>query len=164
LFFQDHCAGQVVYWSNAYTTIPMTQQASGTIMVPMQLDGKEVDVGLESAETGSTMLLSAASRIFGIDEKSPGMSSTDDPRLLKYSFGKLSANGLDITNPHIVIVKDNPTSTNCKGQSRFSGFGETISKCYGSVDVRLGIPELRQLHLYLSFKEKTLYLTSADAH
>jgi hypothetical protein len=164
LFSQDHCAGKVVYWASSYATLPMTRQPTGLIMVPMTLDGKDVTVGLESDTTQSFMMLSAASRLFGITETSPGVTPSGDSNLLRYTFKRLIAGGLDIENPDIVIYKDNPVAANCNGQARFTDYGKTVTRCYGSVDVRLGMKELRRLHPYFAFKEMVLYLTSIEAH
>ena len=39
-----------------------------------------------------------------------------------------------------------------------------LARCFGGDDLVLGLSVLKKLHLYVSSKEKLLYLTSADAH
>jgi hypothetical protein len=39
-----------------------------------------------------------------------------------------------------------------------------MESCAGRPDLNLGLPHLSKFHLYVSSKEKLIYLTAADAH
>jgi ABC-type hemin transport system substrate-binding protein len=68
------------------------------------------------------------------------------PVSYQYPFKSLTFSGVAVANPDIVLVSDR------------------ASKEYGQPDLIIGMGILRQLHIYLAYHERNLYLTSADAH
>lgn len=161
LFSQEHCRGQVVYWASSYASVPFKQQQTGVIMLHMTLDGKDIDVGLDSSGRQSVMAMSTAHRLFGIDESTPGVVPVpNEPGDFRYPFKTLSIGGLSVENPDIVLRKDDPPKRPCKGASPDE---LRLTVCFGDTDVRLVATQLRALHLYFAFKERVLYLTATDA-
>lgn len=173
LFDSDHCPGIAVYWTTQdYTKLPVQIDGVGYIRAQMLLDGKPVVLAL-STEGRSSLSMAAMQRLFGLDASSPGMTlvntGEDGSKYYRYAFQKLEAGGLTISHPAIT-VRDNPRAHECKsGEKLKPGLVRTGSpvlriECYGGADGNLGLPILAKLHLYLSRKEKLLYLTSAGAH
>ena len=147
-------------------TVPFEHDKVGHLTFDMQLDGKTVRVGLSSYSGHVAMTLEAARKIFGLDVNSPGMSvvSSDgkgNPQVYKYAFKSLSTDNIVIANPQIDIYADVPS---CDGKLHVSYNPDRQSRCYGIGDLSLGMAELRNLHIYLAFKEQKMYVTSADAH
>jgi predicted aspartyl protease len=154
IFAQDHCPNKVVYWTKSgYAQVPMHVDGSWHISVPVTLGGKSLTAVVDSGADRSTMSLETAKDLFGIDEKNPAMKTvgaasingTAKTNLYRYPFDTLSFEGVTVQNPDIDIIP-----------------GET----YGKLNPKLiiGINVLRQLRVYIAYKEQMLYLTSAEAN
>jgi len=153
IFSQDHCAGQVVYWTqSAYTTIPFEISGAGHIIVTATLDGKEIHAIVDTGADRSTMTMDRAHSLFGIRAGDAALKLIGDimvnasapTRAYRFSFSSLNLNGVQIQNPNIDILTG----------SRFQ---------VGDADMILGIQTLRQLHLYIAYKEQVLYATPVEA-
>ncbi len=154
VFSPDHCPGKVVYWtSDAYAAVPMDLDGGNHIHVSIMLDGKSLTAMLDTGAARSFMNFRAATEIFGIDEKNPQLKALGNQDIngvatvaaYRYPFSSLTFEGVEIRNPDIDIVKY-PSSD------------------HGEPDLILGIGVLRQLHMYIAYGEKKLYLTPAEAH
>jgi hypothetical protein len=178
LFSADHCPGKTVYWTTTgYAAVPAQIDNDGYIRVQMTLDGKPVTLGL-SSETRSSLRLAAAKRLFGLDVDSPGMTlvytGADGVKYYQYSFRTLGAEGLAIANPAI-LIRDDFRKVNCIVGQRLSttmdpDVGADLinnasmdTTCHAGEDGDVGLSVLGKLHLYVSKKEKLLYLTGAGA-
>jgi predicted aspartyl protease len=154
LFAQDHCPGKVVYWigGTGYAAIPMQLDEVGHIKLPVQLDGKDVDVAIDTGASHSTISLELAEDLFGFDEKSPDLKTvvaSAGDRRYRYPFKTLTFageddSGITVSNPDIQLVPD------------------ADSKMRHLAVLGMGI--LRQLHLYVAYKERKLYVSAASAH
>ena len=147
LFAQDHCPGQLVYWTHdPVVTVPMNIDAFGHIGVDVVLDGKPIAAHLDTGAPLSSMTLTNATADFGLTPDSPGMTRKDVAAgtVYLYQFKSLSLGGVAISNPTIFVAG---------GQQ-----GEVKR------DFLLGLRELSKLHVLISYKEKTLYATAPDAH
>jgi hypothetical protein len=107
------------------------------------------------------MALATATRIFGLDEKSPNMTPVRDRSgkvwAYQYPFQALSVDGISITHPTIALRTDGP---DCRSTPHFAG--TQLGRCFGRSELDLGLSELRKLHLFFAYGEKTLYLTAAS--
>jgi predicted aspartyl protease len=153
LFSQDHCPGQVVYWTrDPYARVPMHVDDNWHISVPITLDGKPVTAFIDTGAERSIMTLSAARELFGITPQSPGVTRRDDvsvngtapTTIYRYPFHSLMLEGIAVDHPDIDIMQD-------------SALGP------GAPQLIVGGGVLRQLHLYLAYKEQMLYATPAEA-
>lgn len=152
LFLQDHCPGQVVYWTQQpYASVLMRIDRNGHMSFPVTLDGKPEGVIIDTGSTTSVMSLDAARDLFGWNtdtEQLKAVNDDDSPekRVYRYPFKTLTFDGITINNPDITLVPD------------------TLSKWHGhGSDIIIGVNTLRQLHVYIAYSEKRLYLTAADA-
>lgn len=153
LFDPDHCPGEVVYWTKTpYAAVPMRLDRGGHIIITVSLDGKPVDALVDTGAYRSTISMKLAKALFGIDEKDPkakkmgeiSVNGTLPAPLYRYPFGALTLEGVTVNNPMIDILDDD----------RFDD---------GDNEMTLGIKTLRQLHMYIGYKEKTIYFTPAEA-
>jgi predicted aspartyl protease len=153
LFSQDHCPGEVVYWTkDAYAQIPMHVDASWHITMNVTLDGKTLNAAIDTGAERSTMSLDVAKELFGIDDKNPAMTKRDNvsvngtapTTIYRYPFGSLMLEGIAVRHPDIDIMP-----------------GAALGKGYPQLIVGASI--LRQLHLYIAYKEQVLYATPAEA-
>jgi hypothetical protein len=171
LFLPNHCPGQVVYWTrDTPGKVPFNARQMydsndpGFMRGTMTLDDKPVRVAFRA--TGpSYMGAGALYRVFGISTSDPRLVPSNqeaagvklDPpydKVWSFSFKALSADGLTITNPQVYVLDQDPRYFSCRDDAH----------CYGGADLTLGLPVLSKLHIFVSNKEKMLYLTAADAH
>jgi predicted aspartyl protease len=152
LFQQKQCPGQVVYWTHdAVASVPMNLDSFGHIGVEADVDGKPVQAFIDTGAEHSYVTLAAAKTIFGIDAKDPalkpmGSQSLNDMASVKtwrYPFQAINFEGISIRNPDIIIAD--------------TGTGANVPP------LTIGIGALRQLHLFIAYDEKVLYLTAAEA-
>jgi hypothetical protein len=155
LFLPDHCPGAVVHWTKEpYARVPLVIDSDlGMIRAEVSLDGKPITVALSTAGQ-SRIGMNAMRRLFNVDETSPDLTVVDQDllgkKVYRYSFKALTADGLTISNPAI-FVYDEPPGRACG----------VMQRCLGQFDAVLGLSVLSKLHLYISRKEKILYLTAA---
>jgi hypothetical protein len=84
----------------------------------------------------------------GIDPKAPELTlirDTGQYQIYAYPFQSLDFGRVSVKNPHIAIASDSFTK----------GLGG---------DLVLGIEALRQMHLYIAYGEKKLYITGAQVN
>ena len=154
VFSQDHCPGRVVYWTNdPYAAVPLETDSNKHIFVQVMLDGKPLKVMLDTGAARSFLDFRVAKDVFGIDEQNPNLKSLGTHGLntvvavpaYQYPFQTLTFEGVAIQHPDIEIVKYPDSDRLDSG-------------------LTLGISVLRQLHLYIAYREKMLYVTPAEAH
>jgi len=173
-FSQDHCPGNVVYWTRAFTQVPMEVQEFGFIRPKMILDGQPVTVALNLNEP-SHMGMGEANKLFGLNETSPGMTQVgtwpDGMNVYRYPFKSLGTEDLKISNPAIVVLGA-PKGKDCSGHQTIEARDPThlhttetdrLATCYGGAGVALGYSVLSKLHMYFSIKEKLMYISGAGA-
>ena len=178
LFSPEHCPGKTVYWTKSgFTQVPLkTSTQMDFLRTEMVLDGHPVTVALSTVGR-SRIGMNAMRRLFGMDKTSPELLPAQiDPEsgqtLYRYAFKSLTGNGLTVSNPDILVFDEAPRPE-CKEKPHFafpdhdqlhSTQMPMMARCFGGDDLVLGLSVLKKLHLYVSSKEKLLYLTSADAH
>lgn len=147
----QHCAGHVVYWTKSPAAIvPIEIEDRTHIRIPVTVDGKQIMATVDTGSATSIVTMRAAARFFGINEKSAGLQSLGmvtvngmPAPVYVYPFQDLAFGGITMRHPYIQIVSD------------------TV---WNKDDLLLGIDVLRQLHLYIAYGEKTLYITPALAN
>ena len=148
LFSPDHCPGKVNYWSKTadVAEIPIEIDQVGHIRVPITVDGQRIDAALDTGAYRTTISLETMRDKFDIGRNDPNLKplGDSDPGSFRYPFKSLSFGGVTVTNPDIVLTPNG------------------VSKMRSLAIIGMGI--LRQLHLYIAYKEKKLYVTAASAH
>jgi predicted aspartyl protease len=147
----DHCPGQVVYWTKSpAAVIPMEIQHKTHIRVPVTIDGKEITAIFDTGSITSYITQRAAQKLLGLDEKSAGMKLIGNQTInnmngpvYNFPFQALTFGDVTVNRPHIQIVSDRVWRDN---------------------DLILGVGILRQLHFYIAYGEKKLYITPALAN
>lgn len=142
------CPGREVYWTKIpAAVVPMRLKDNTHIRIPMMIDGKEIMATLDTGSATSYIRMHAAGRYLDIDEKNPNLKSHGNVAvngmagpIYSYPFKELSFGGVTVSHPHIEIVSD-PVWT--------------------EDDLLMGIDILRQLHIYIAYGEKKLYITPA---
>jgi len=149
LFSPFHCADKVVYWANDWSEIDMSLDGVGHVLLPTTLDGRDVKLTMDTGSAETILSLEFAEHLFGFDEHSPllkRVETEDGHPVYRYPFAALSFGGVTVQHPDILLIPDSA--------SHQSDYGRGL----------LGTDVLRQLHLYVSYREKKLYVTAAGAH
>jgi hypothetical protein len=165
LLSRDHCADKVVYWpSSTLAKLPMRVSDNNQIVFSMLLDGHEVSTVLDTGASQTALEYEAATEIFDLKADSPGVEAvpTGDGRVLHYKhFATLAADGLTIANPRIKLLPDPAgrlPGVITRGRGKFIARMHRISQS----DLRLGMSTLKQLHIYIDYRNQTLYMTSVN--
>lgn len=169
LFSQDHCKGQVVYWSDVAASTPIHIDATLHTIVPVTLDGKEVQAMLDTGATVSTLSQRTASRLFGIDpqaEKMPpdGQVRTGTGRSLPFysrRFASFQIGGVEFRNTELKLMPDRTSSYINNPAQTGSHLPEPGDSPVGVI---IGLHHLEKLRIYIAYGERMLYVTAADAH
>jgi hypothetical protein len=167
LFSQDHCPGKVIYWTHAPSAaLPMDMAKLGNYTVPMQMDGQKLRVSFNTTRPESLMSMDVAHEFFELTEIAAGVlpaipAKIDGSTARKYTFKALSADGIVVSNPEILLVGDYDSS-----QERCNTDPQAHANhaCYGGeADLQLGVNLQRKLHFFYDFSEKMIYFTAAGA-
>lgn len=152
LFSKDHCDGKVVYWTHEPTSkISFTKDAFYHISIHVQLDGHDVKGIVDTGAERSVMSLETAEDLFDLRDDAaelkhvPGPNGTKNAR--HYPFKQLSFADVIVSNPDLTLVPDHE-----------AGMGPNAP------DLIIGMGILRQLHLYIAYGEKNIYVSAASAH
>jgi predicted aspartyl protease len=164
LISQDHCDGKVVYWqAPAVAVVPMQLDRGGHIKFQMQLDGTKVNAALDTGASSTTMNLTVARQAFHIDVDAPDVVKIGELRgrytanIYRRRFKSLAFEGVTIINPMIDLLPDLLSGAN-PGTPRT---GSIIREEKALPDVILGMSTLSQLHLYVAYQERKVYITAA---
>jgi hypothetical protein len=153
LMLQDHCPGQVVYWSRAYGVVPMDLDDNGHIKVLVTVNGVEMKAQIDTGSTGSTLSTEAVALLPKSDAS--GSSDVQPHPVYTLTFGSVT-----VQNARLEVVEDK-IGKHFQADEAMSGpIGERIR----IPNVLLGNDILSKLHLYIAYKEKKIYVTAADAH
>jgi predicted aspartyl protease len=182
-FLQDHCPGRVLYWNPpiaAEVPIELHRPSSGGdrtvnvrdpirdihLWVPVMLDGKPVRAMINTGAANSTLSADVARVDFDVTVDSPGsrpMGSVDgnpDHRMFGHIFSTLTFEGVTVSNPHVVVL---PNLTGSKDPNNSLVTGSNIQRIDDNIgaEMTIGMDVLRNLHLYVAFAERKLYITPA---
>ena len=112
----------------------------------MTLDGHRVQAMLDTGAAQTALSMDAAERIFGLKT-----------RAASHRFKTLSFEGVTINNPEIALA-DNITRA---PMSQMGKLPSTDMK-RDAPDLLLGMSTLKQLHVYIAYKEEMLYITTGE--
>ncbi|MGD0865352.1 MAG: aspartyl protease family protein [Rhizomicrobium sp.] len=166
LFSQDHCPGKVVYWPNAaVSVVPIRVVASsGHIIVPVVLDGHNIDALLDTGAFGTILSQETAENTFGLQPNSPDMTPSGEFRgsvpVYRHTFKSLVLEGITIDSPTVYIWDDQTKYGMQQSQHTGTRINDT-NETSGKTDMALGMQELRHLHLYIAYKEQKMYVSAA---
>jgi hypothetical protein len=164
-YSQDHCPGQVVYWTDHYSSARI-HRMGGNYYFPMELEGKKILAVLSTAASTTLLGTDVTRKLFGFDEKSAGTETETDRAghtVSRYRAMALTGDGISIKNAQIVLYSPRlPLS--CELLSHGPDDAAYRERCYGAeAPLYLGLNIARRLHLYFATKEKILYFSDANA-
>ena len=137
--------------------IPFNRANSEFVTITALLDDVEVSAILDTGAAYSVLNLDSAARRFGIDVRKPdermmGIENSGFIRTYAWQFQELSIGGITVTEPQITLFPNL-----LRGTGRTNLDGEQMSL----PEMIIGMDILRELHLYISFKEQNIYPLNA---
>ena len=155
---------QVVFWSHyEIGVIPITI-VNGRIQVPVTIEGHPVQATIDTSSPRSVMRRDIAELTLGYKADAPGMMPSGDLKdglgqtVYGHTFSQVAfAGGVTAVNVPALI------QTNNLLRDRESGVvlgSHAISTADRLPDFTLGMDVLHQLHMYLVFGQKKLYVTA----
>lgn len=153
LFLPFKCDGNPVYWTkDVFAEIPIEENREKHIFVKVLIDGKRVRTVLDTGAPTSFLTASAAEDLFGLKPGDAGMEQFASLKnhdgslepVYRHRFSTLEMDGLVFRDPWITVSKNT-----LGGIIRF--------------DLIMGVHQLRDLHLYISYKKHRMYVTKASA-
>ncbi len=158
--------GQVVFWSHsAIAMIPMTI-SDGRAEVQVTIEGHSINAVIDTSSAHSVMRRDIAERTFGLKADTPEMMPDGDRKdgigqqIYSHTFPQISLAGVTANNVPAAIQ----TNSMIHNMHREPVLGSRAT--FNTADPRipdltLGMDVLHQLHLYVAFDQKTLYVTAA---
>ena len=162
-FGPNHCAGNVVCWSQRpVAVVPITLMGS-KINVPVTVDGQSVNAVIDTGAARTSMRRDIADVVFHLRADTPDMMPAGDMRdgrgetIYSHTFQLLSLEGVTVKNPTILIQ----TNSMLRNRDSVSLGSRAQSAAPRLPDLTIGMDLLHQLHVYIAFGEKKLYVTAA---
>ena len=156
VFSQNHCPGQVVYWSRDYASVPLFRDQIGRMFFVVQLDGKQVQASIAPAMATSTITTELAKRLYGFD---PQPADADSVHKMQ-----IAAPGLTIDNAKLGTRDVNRECVLRIHDTARTGVAyESRPLCLSEYPLYIGRDILEDLRLFFAMKEKKLYFTAANA-
>lgn len=151
VFHWNGCDGKGAYWKDLdYDAVPILFDTEWHINVPLTIDGKPIRAVLDTGAQVSFISMTAAKKIFGIDEGAAALKSLGKlefngvpAETYSYPFATLSFGKTKVDRPNVLIVSDEVA----RGDRR----------------LLLGVDMLRHMRLYIAYKRRTLYVADATA-
>jgi predicted aspartyl protease len=166
LIAPNQCGGTVVYWqAPAVAVVPITLDRFGQLMFRMQLDGRRVTAMLDTGASDTILNLDTARRTFRIDVNGPDVEKVGEltggysANVYRRRFNSLAFEGVTISNPMLVMMPNMMGSVNPAAPRTGSLIRDERN---GLPDVILGMNVLREMHVYIAYRERRMYLTAAD--
>jgi hypothetical protein len=168
-FDPNHCPGQVVYWTHEPVgVVDMQPMPGGTYHYAFNLDGKRIGAFLSADRKETLLAFPVAREDFNLTHTSKDVTpaGTDEQygSLYRYPFKALDANGLAISSPEVYIFGDEYYDKVCDSEFHSRTWDNNGYTCRGDAALKIGLHELRALHLFFDFREKKLYATAAGAN
>ncbi len=162
---QNHCEGKVVYWqAPALAILPMTINQSGHIVFRMELDGKRVNAMLDTGASNTNVNLTTARQAFNVDVNASDVEKVGEltgggynASVYRRRFKSIAFEGVTIANPMVDLLPDLISGASPGAPST----GSIIRNDRALPDVILGMSTLSQLHLYIAYRERKVYITAA---
>jgi predicted aspartyl protease len=154
LFRPGDCSDHAIYWTHdpaAAVTIDVNESRHMTI--PVSMNGRTIKATIDTGAGRSAMDIASAAYLLGVDEDDPQFKSKGNLVIngksgmegYKVKFPPLTFEGIAVTNPDIEVFDNAHMDTD----------GHWMI---------LGMDVLRNLHMYIAYQKRLLFLTGAEAH
>jgi Aspartyl protease len=159
LYKSGQCPSFVPGWAAGIVPTPVEITSDDQIVFRAEIDGKPVRAYLATGATYSMLDFATAKQMFDLDRKSPGMDRIGGTRTADgvtldtylYHFKSLKVAGVTFPMPAVSFI-------DARGRSN-PGADEGLDADLGTLPaVRIGMHQLRQLHIYVAEGAHELYV------
>lgn len=169
LLSQDHCEGKVIYWkADAVAVVPMKVMASGHILLPVLLNGKEVIALLDTGAWNTTLTQPVAEHTFGLTMGTPDTPATGTlatrsaATTYHHVFDTLGFEGIAVSHTDVDIIPDFGAQVERENATPETGTHFAARRSDETQQAMLlGMNILRHFHIYIAYKEDRVYITPA---
>jgi predicted aspartyl protease len=152
LFAPKRCGGPAALSaSGKIDRIPIRLDEQKHVIIPVQVDGRNLTAYLDTGASRSEMSMEAARDLFGLRPSSPGVRSLTEANngegIFYYPFKTLTFDGVTVNAPYLPLVPN-----------------RLARRPLGGPQLILGMAVLRHYRLYIAYSERYLYVTPATAH
>ena len=164
LFLPEHCPGQAVYWTReGVTQVPFRLDMVGRPQFYSTLDKNDVETVLDTGSAVSHISEPVALETFNVDRLSSGTEPATEggKPSFRHRFSTLSVGGVTISNPTLYLRPDDLARR--MHQDAQSPLRDPSGGIPHVPQLTLGMSELKALHIFVSSKERLIYITAADA-
>jgi hypothetical protein len=159
LFLPGSCAEAKLYWPTAPLTIVPFQFVDAHITINARLDGQPIRAVIDTGAPFTTLNLKAAERLFNLApgelHLNVGVGQGDTPlNIYAHRFSIMTFEGVTVSNPIMLVV---PIQLG-EDKRLFHWRPSDVP----APDLIVGMDILRTLHLYISYRDKKIYITRAD--
>ena len=156
-FSQDHCPGKVVYWNTAAIAAAPMRFVNHHLILDVSLDGHSFKAILDTGAPVTTLTMGEARRVFGL-------TPVEGEKAFEHVFQKLSFEGLEVGNPHVVVIPEKVGSKDANNDFVTGSRVRRVDDADPSDPVMLiGMNILSKLRLVIAFQEQKIYITPASA-
>lgn len=167
LMSPEHCAGNVAYWSSSAVAVPFRTDAANHIVVPVKLDGVQTTAVIDTGASHTVMSELMASRAFNLtpDRGLTRILGATDRSLVQYEhrFKVLQLNGVEFDDLTIAILPDDMAKSAAQNYKYKLADPRPTGPVMNAYPIIIGTDQLRKTHLYVDYKNETLYITAASA-
>jgi aspartyl protease len=166
-FSQDHCAGRVQYWTAPAVAVLPLSVRDGHMTVPVTLDGHEFIAIIDTGATHSTLRMDIAQRSYDLkmgteDTPEAGVLNGDkDLKTYMHIFKSLTFGDISVGNAHVTIIPD-VMKRNGDTAQQVGNRARLVKDEIVGPPILIGMNVLRQLHVYMAFGERKLYISPAS--
>jgi predicted aspartyl protease len=153
-FSQDHCDGRVAYWPERPLAVLPVDLSNGHLNIDVTLDGKDFHAALDTGAPITTAGAFDIASAFKFERGSPELpivgQDKENPHINLYghNFERLSIGDITVLHPQIQLA------TSVSNPHRI-GPEPSLGR------IIIGMNVLKQLHIYIAYGEKKLYITPA---
>jgi len=161
----DHCEGRVVYWQpSVIAVVPITLKYSH-LVVPVTLDGHSLRAEIDTGSSNTNIGAGIAKRVFGLTAESPGaipLQAAGMPGAFGHIFTGLAFEGVQVSNPRIAVLPDQFGKNDRDNTYQTGSLIKKVDDNVDPADMLIGMDVLKNLHIYMAFGERKLYISGAN--
>lgn len=168
-FLTDHCPGRVVYWpAGIVAAVPFhgwNSHGNSHMNVTVKLDGHEMTALVDTGASDSTLDAGTAHALFDLSAETPGAEArgtmgANKRKVFGWTFKTLEIGGITVHDPKMMVIPElmgKNDNSNIAADSHIRRITDGMQPT-----MLIGMNLLRNLHLYIAFKEQKLYLTAGS--
>ena len=157
---------QVVLWPHsAAAVIPMTM-VDGKISVPVSIQGHQINAVIDTSSSRTVMRRDIAELIVGLKADTPemmpvsGLSDGKGQPVYGHTFSQIAFPGGVAADNVPTLILTNSLTHEISSRMVLGSWARSTDA--NIPDLTLGMDVLHQLHLYVVYGQKNLYVTTAD--